>query len=138
MKPHAKLISEIIRYAGVSAVAFLADFSVLLLLASVLHYLVAATCGFILGGLVAYLLSVRYVFDQRRLADRRAELGLFIVLGLAGLILNLITISLAVESWSLPLALGKVLASGVTFASNFTLRKWLLFSQQKPTTISPN
>jgi putative flippase GtrA len=115
-------------YALVSAVAFAADLCLLLVTARYMHYLAAATLSFLVGGLVAYGLSVRYVFRHRRIARRSVEMTAFIALGLVGLAVNVAVIGIAVGQWSLPLVVAKLFAGCGTFASNFILRRWALFS----------
>ncbi len=122
------LLLELFRYGMVSAIALIVDLGCLLLLAQLLHYLLAATLSFILGGVVAYFLSVRFVFQHRKLDRVSTELSLFIALGLVGLIINAAIISLSVGHWSLSLPFAKMLAAGGTFTSNFILRKCLLFT----------
>jgi putative flippase GtrA len=124
-----RLIAELLRYGMVSGVALVVDFCTLLLLAEHMHYLLAASLSFVLGGLVAYYLSIKYVFGQRKLNNMAGELSLFIGLGLVGLALNAAIISVAVGQCAWPLATAKMLAAGGTFTCNFTLRKWLLFTQ---------
>lgn len=122
------LLSELFRYGMVSGVALIIDFGCLLLLAQLFHYLLAATLSFILGGVVAYFLSVRFVFQHRKLDQVATELSLFIALGLVGLIINAAIISMSVSYWSLSIPFAKILAANGTFTSNFILRKWLLFT----------
>ena len=122
------LLLELFRYGMVSAVALIVDLGCLLLLAQLLHYLLAATLSFILGGVAAYFLSVRFVFQYRKFDRVSTELSLFIALGLVSLLINAALISLGVSHWSLSLPFAKMLAASGTFTSNFILRKWLLFT----------
>lgn len=129
--PH--IAREAVGYAAASAVAFAVDLGVLLFAAKYMHYLVAASLSFLLGGLVAYALSVRFVFRHRRVDNRHLEATAFLALGLAGLVVNGVVIHFAVGRWALPLALAKVMAGVGTFVSNFVLRRWALFSGGAPT-----
>jgi putative flippase GtrA len=130
MKMIAKVLArEAAGYALVSAVAFAADLACLIVASRYVHYLIAATLSFLLGGFIAYALSVRYVFRQRRIANRPVEATAFVALGLVGLAVNVAVIGVAVGEWQLPLVAAKLLAGCGTFASNFVLRRWALFSQ---------
>jgi putative flippase GtrA len=122
---------ELIRYGGVSACAFVIDAGLLWLLAKQagIHYLVAATISFLVGGLVAYLLSIRFVFIERRLQTRSIEGTTFIALGLVGLAVNTAVMALAVETMAAPLLVAKMASASLTFAVNFLLRKHLLFTR---------
>jgi putative flippase GtrA len=125
------LVGELLRYGMVSIAALAVDFCCLLLLAQSVHYLLAASISFTLGGVVAYLLSVKFVFEQRRVSRASTELGAFIALGLVGLAVNAAIIAMAVDSLGLSLAFSKIMAAGATFTCNFALRKWLLFTRAK-------
>lgn len=127
----SSLLLELFRYGMVSVVALIVDFGCLILLAQLLHYLLAATLSFILGGVAAYFLSVRFVFQHRKLDRVSTELSMFIALGLVGLLINAVIISLSVSHWSLSLPFAKMLAASGTFTSNFILRKWLLFTANR-------
>ena len=121
-------LREFAYYFLASLLALSADMAVLLTLARVIHYLAAATAGFLVGALVAYFLSIRFVFGRRRLAHAaRRELIIFAVIGVVGLGVNNAVIFAAVETVALPLAVAKILAAGITFLVNFGLRKRLLF-----------
>jgi putative flippase GtrA len=116
-------------YAGASALAFGTDFLLLLLLVAVsgMAYLPAAALSFLAGTLVVYWLSIRHVFDYRRLEDWRREFAIFAGLGLAGLAVNLAAIYMLVEGFGLHYLIAKVGAAGCTFCVNFLLRRWMLF-----------
>ena len=120
--------AELLRYFAVSAVALAVDTTALLLAANVMHYLWAATLGFLLGAVTSYLLSVRWVFRHRRLAAfPKTEFAAFAAVGVAGLGLNNLAIYAAVEHAGLNLLMAKAVAAMLTFSFNFGLRKWGLF-----------
>ncbi|HEV7609030.1 MAG TPA: GtrA family protein [Steroidobacteraceae bacterium] len=122
---------QLIRYALVSAGAFAVDVGLLWLLVkhAGMHYLVAATISFLVGGVVAYLLSIRFVFSQRRLQTRSIEGTAFVALGLAGLAINTAVMALAVGTAGAPLLVAKMASACLTFGVNFLLRKHLLFTR---------
>lgn len=121
-------LPEFGRYFMISVVALAVDVGALMLVAQVLHYLWAATVGFIAGSLVSYGLAVRWVFPVRRLsAYPRAEFLAYALVGVIGLGVNNAIIALAVEGMDLPLLAGKMAAAAATFMSNYGVRKWMLF-----------
>jgi putative flippase GtrA len=125
------VLGEGTRYVTASAVALAVDFSIyagLVRLASV-GYLVAAPVGFALGLATIYLLSVRWVFGARRMADARLEFAVFASIGLAGMALNQLVIYVGVEAWALSYESAKLVSAGVVFCFNFALRKLLLFTR---------
>jgi putative flippase GtrA len=122
---------EGLRYFAASALALAVDFgtySGLIRLAGV-DYMVAAPIGFALGLATVYLLSVRWVFQQRRLKDARAEFALFALIGLAGMALNQGILYVGVEGFAQSPELAKVVSAGAVFCFNFASRKLLLFTR---------
>jgi putative flippase GtrA len=77
------VLREAARYAAVSACAFIIDITVLFILVHYLSwwYVAAATSSFLVGLLVAYVLSVTLVFKYRRLQDPRVEFASFAGIG---------------------------------------------------------
>jgi putative flippase GtrA len=125
LRAHA---TELLRYLAVSGVALAVDTAGLLLAANFVHYLWAATFGFLLGATTSYLLSVRWVFRHRRLAAfPRTEFAAFAGVGVVGLGVNNLAIYAAVEHAGLGLLAAKAVAALLTFSFNFVLRKWGLF-----------
>lgn len=124
------LTSQFLRYFMVGGVAFAVDFSALFLLTEFgrLHYLVSASASFMAGIAVNYGLSITWVFDHRRLANRMHEFAIFAVVGIIGLALN------TGLMWSFTELLGfhylhsKGVAAVAIFMFNFGARKTLLFS----------
>lgn len=120
--------TEFLRYLAVSGVALVVDAVSLLLAANFVHYLWAATFGFVLGAATSYLLSVRWVFRHRRLAAfPKTEFAAFAAVGVAGLGVNNLVIYAAVEHAGSGLLMAKAIAAAFTFTFNFGLRKWGLF-----------
>jgi putative flippase GtrA len=129
----SRLLRETFAYGLVSVIALGVDTSVFYALATWAgwHYLAASLVAFAAGAIVAYSLSVRFVFPVRRLDNPYTELTAFVVLGLVGLAVNTAAVSLAVSAVGLGLITAKLLAAGCTFATNFTLRRQLLFTPPK-------
>jgi putative flippase GtrA len=128
---YRRLTDEGVRYLAGSALALGIDFGAytgLIRLAG-LHYLVAAPIGFALGLAVIYLLSIYWVFKERRLAGRRAEFALFALIGLAGMALNQLIIFACVRVLAASPEIAKIVSAGLVFCFNFTARKWLLFTR---------
>jgi putative flippase GtrA len=123
------LVREALGYAAVSVCAFLLDVTVLWTLVKYCNwwYLAAATASFLSGAVVAYFLSVRFVFTQHRLSDRRAEFASFAAIGCLGLAINATVIFLAVNRLGLHVVVAKFIAAGLTLICNFVSRRQLLF-----------
>lgn len=119
---------EFSRYFLVSLVALGLDFSTFLFLAKFIHYSLAAVVGFLLGAVVHYLLSIMVVFSRRKLSARRTtEFVLFVGTAVAGLLVNVATISACVEWFGASLFVAKTVAAGASFLFGYVVRKFLLF-----------
>jgi putative flippase GtrA len=126
-------IGEGVRYFGASALALaidLATYSGLIRLAGV-HYLLAAPVGFALGLGLIYLLSVRWVFAERRLANPRLEFAVFALIGIAGMGINELVIYAGVDLFALGYEQAKLASAAVVFCFNFVSRKLLLFTHYR-------
>jgi putative flippase GtrA len=121
---------ESLVYSAGAATAFAADFLVLGLLVEVFgwQYLLAATLSFLVGTVVVYWVSVRHAFAVRRVTDRRAEFGYFATIGGIGVLLNLALMYVLVDLAGIHYLWAKVVSAGFTFVTNFSLRRWFLFS----------
>ncbi len=126
------LFREAIGYAVASGCALFVDVALLWVLVQHFDwwYLAAATTSFASGVFVAYVLSVKLVFRQRRLPDRRAEFASFAAIGMAGLAINAVVIFFAVKYLGIHYLAAKGLAAGFTFICNFISRRQLLFVQR--------
>ena len=126
--PGSRSAMEFARYFSASLIALVLDVAVLQIAALAVHYLLAASLGFVVGAMTSYVLATRWVFRRRRLVDHAPiELSAFVAIGLVGLGINDLVIFLAVDKWSLSLIAGKLIAAGVTFFFNYAARKLALF-----------
>lgn len=125
-----RFFREVILYGAASSAGLAVD--VFLLWALVehlgLHYLFAASLAFVAGTAVVYALSIRAIFQYRRLKDLRIEFSSFAAIGLLGMLANLIVLRVAVETLGTHYLMGKMLSVVFTFSMNFGLRRYLLFS----------
>jgi len=125
------LSSDLIRYFIASLIALAADLGTLSLCLRGLRFSLgwSASLGFAVGGLVAYLLSIRWVFRQRAFADAPAvEFLAFVGIGIAGLGITQLLLWLGVVKLQLLPELVKLAAAVVTFLFNYLVRKTLLFA----------
>ena len=121
------------KYLLVSALALAVDLSLFWLLVEKIrvYYLAANAVSVLTGLIVNYLLSVAFVFKQRRLTTRRAEFVGFIAIGLVGLAVNEGCVAVLVGVASLGPILSKLAAAGVSFVFNFVTRRLLLFTARR-------
>ncbi len=129
LKPSHKYVVQLIRSMIVSVVALIADFGALVLLKEKagFNYLIAATLSFSLGMTVNYILSVKWVFAFRKLDSYHKEFIIFVILGLVGLVLNLLIIAFVVSQLELDYRFAKAISAVLVFFWNFIARKKLLY-----------
>jgi putative flippase GtrA len=120
---------QLLRYTFVGGIAFVVDFSVLFILTEFcgIHYLISATISFILGLLTNYYLSIYFVFNNRRLKNKRVEFLVFALIGIVGLLINDVSIWFLTEVVSFHYLISKIGATIITYLWNFFVRKFSLF-----------
>jgi putative flippase GtrA len=120
---------QLLRSMGASLVAFAVDFGALALLTegARVHYLLSAGISFLMGTSVSYLLSILWVFPERRYSSRGVEYALFVLVGLVGLGLNEGLLWILTEKVRIYYLGSKVIAATLIFFWNFGARKFLLF-----------
>ena len=126
----ARLIAgESSKYLAASVAALAVDYGLLVTLTEVvhLHYLWSAAIGFTAGLAVTYVLSIKFIFRERRFG-RGAELAGFLAIGIIGLGLNELLLKGMVEGLGLSYAWAKIPAAGISFMFNFVARRVLLFT----------
>lgn len=130
MATGAKLIKQFIKYFGAALVGYGFDFGLLILLHELLdvHYLIAASCGFVAGLIVLYVISGRYVFGESKIKSRKLEFILFALIGLVGLgILNILMFCFT-GLLGFSYLLSKILATVFVYIWNFFARRSLYHS----------
>ena len=126
---------DLARYFVASLLALAVDTGTLSLSLRLLHLGLAwsATLGFIAGALTAYLLSIRWVFRQRSLANAPlVEFVTFVGIGIVGLGITQVVLWLGVTRLGLVAEAVKLAAAMVTFAFNYLARKAILFATSRP------
>jgi putative flippase GtrA len=125
----SKFLREALGYGTASLCALAVDMGILWTLVHFFswEYLAAATASFLAGAVVAYLLSVRIAFKERRLRNRRTEFASFVGIGTIGIAVNAGVMSIAVRFFGLHYIIAKCVAAGFTFTCNFVARRQMLF-----------
>ena len=124
-----RVLADLLGYGLVSVAALACDCGLLAALtAAGLHYLLAATASFAAGAVVAYALSIRFVFARRRALTREAEAAGFFAVGLLGLLLTQALLYVLVSRLGLGVGAAKVPTTAVVFAFNFLCRRGLVFA----------
>jgi putative flippase GtrA len=121
---------QLVRYVAAGGIASATDFATLVLAVQLfhVHYLVAATLGFLVGSVVCYALSVRWAFDEHAYGSRTLEIALFVAIGVVGVALNNFVMWGLVEHAHVNYAAAKLVAAGFVLLFNFAARRTILFS----------
>ena len=115
------------RYFFVGAVASAAHYIVLIALVEGARWqaVPATLCGYLIGGVIAYVLNYRLTFNARlshRLAAWRFALTAF-----GGFCLTYVLMTLFVESWGAPYLMAQLVTSALAMVMTFTLNRLWTF-----------
>ena len=138
------LLNQIIKFGIVGLFCFLIDFGITTGFTNLLgiHYLISKFLGFVVSAVVNYLLSIKFVFTQKKEMDKKKEFTVFLILSPFGLLINEIVMYLCIDgiyarsgqlqelvSHANMVALSSILATGIVMVYNFISRK--LFLERK-------
>lgn len=120
---------QLVRYGIVAVIAFAIDFGLLYIFTHYLgiFYLLSATFSFFISLFLNYVLSVRWVFPTD--ADKRhIQITIFIIIGIVGLVLNLLIIWLCTDIFGIYYLFSKIVAIAIVFFWSFIARR-ILFTR---------
>jgi len=128
-----KLTREFVRYFVAGLLALACDYGVYVSLVSLAgwHYSHAAAMGFTVGLLVIYVLSISWIFSERRLRKAAHEFLIFVAIGVFGLALTELILYLLTGLLGVDYRVSKLVAAGSVFMFNFGFRKFFLFSAER-------
>lgn len=120
---------QFLRSTFVGATATVADIGLLYILTDFghIHYLISAGIAFILGTVINYILSIFWVFKDKKLKSKTAEFIIFSVIGAIGLLLNELFMWLFTDIARLHYLISKIISTIIVFLFNFLTRKKFLF-----------
>ena len=123
-----KLFSQIIKFGFVCGTAFVIDAGLLFLLTEFcgIHYLISGMISFTASVIYNYILSVKWVFDAKKDANKTQEFIVFIVLSVIGLGINQLFMWLFVDMMHIYYMLSKIIATVIVMVYNFITRKIFL------------
>ena len=120
---------QFFRSTFVGAISTLADMGLLYILTDFahIHYLISTSLGFILGTIINYILSIFWVFKEKKLKNKTAEFIIFSIIGAIGLLLNELFMWLFTDIAGLYYLISKIISTIIVFLFNFLTRKKFLF-----------
>ena len=135
ISPAKGIFEQLVRYVFSGGIAFVVDFGLLWFVTSVCHahYLVGAFCGYTVGLIITYLLSIKWIFNERKLENAKLEFIIFTCIGLCGLLLTqacmycFTEFLLGTENY----LYSKLITTVIVALFNFVMKKILLFTNKK-------
>ena len=139
-----KLMEQILKFGVVGFFCFLIDFGLTAGLANIfgVHYLISKFIGFVVSAVVNYLLSIKYVFTEKKEMDKKKEFTVFLILSAFGLLINEVVMYVCIDgiyahvaalrellSDELMVSVSSIIATGIVMVYNFISRK--LFLERK-------
>ena len=91
------------------------------------HYLLAAFISFIVATAVNYIASATWVFVGNGRFNRKTEISLIYIISATGLIINFVCLTFLIEIFYIHFLWSKIIATGIVFIWNFTIRKFYVF-----------
>ncbi len=140
-KQMKNLIEQILKFGVVGFFCFLIDFGITTGLTNIcgVHYLISKFLGFVISAIVNYLLSIKFVFTQKKEMDKNKEFTGFIILSAFGLLINEVVMFVCIDviyknvaflqasitdEWMV--SISSILATGIVMVYNFISRKIFL------------
>lgn len=138
------LMNQILKFGVVGGFCFLIDFGLTTGLTNIfgVHYLISKFFGFVVSAIVNYILSIKFVFTQKKKMDKKKEFTVFFILSAFGLLINEIVMYLCIDgiyahvqglrnmiSPGMMVSVSSVTATGIVMIYNFISRK--LFLERK-------
>ncbi|MBP1677501.1 MAG: polysaccharide synthesis protein GtrA [Bacteroidetes bacterium] len=126
------LYIQLLRYIVAGGIAFAIDVAILWLLTEHLHiyYLVSSTISFIIGLITSYLISILWVFDEKRIKNKTIEIIIFGIIGGVGLILTSFFMWLFTSVLLFYYLYSKIITTVIVFIWNFIAKKKILFTKK--------
>lgn len=129
-EPTQNSFLQFFRYGFVGGWATVADWGVLYLLTewAKVHYLVSGVIAFVVGLLVNFLLSKKFVFSgEKNTHSSSTEFVVYAIIGVIGLIMTEIIMYVLTDILNWYFMIPKIIATGVVFVWNFMARKIVLY-----------
>lgn len=124
---------QLFRHSFSGVIAFGVDVSVLYSLTEFahIHYLTSSVFGFCAGLVLTYLLSIRWVFTERRTKNKTLEITVYVIISIVGLGFTWFFMWFFTSVLLFYYLLSKITTTVIVFVWNFIARRTLLFSSKK-------
>lgn len=123
-----KLIQQIIKFGFVGFLCFFIDYGIMVFLTEVMdmNYLLSSGCSFSVSVVVNYILSIKFVFNADKNANKIKEFLVFLLLSIGGLGINQLVMWIAVDGIGIHYMISKIGATAIVMVYNFITRKMFI------------
>ena len=123
-----KLIEQMIKFGFVGFLCFFIDWGIMVFLTEVfgINPLISSTISFTVSVTVNYILSVTFVFETDKNANKGSQFVIFVLLSIVGLGVNELCMWLGTDLLGIHYMITKVGATAVVMVYNFITRKIFL------------
>lgn len=126
-----KLMEQMIKFGFVGFLCFFIDWGIMVFLTEVfgINPLISSTISFTVSVTVNYILSVTFVFETDKNANKGSQFVIFVLLSIVGLGVNELCMWLGTDLLGIHYMITKVGATAVVMVYNFITRK--IFIEKK-------
>jgi len=126
-----KLIEQLIKFGFVGFLCFFIDWGIMVFLTEVfgINPLISSAVSFTVSVTVNYILSVTFVFETDKNANKGSQFVIFVLLSIVGLGVNEVCMWLGTDLLGIHYMITKVGATAVVMVYNFITRK--IFIEKK-------
>lgn len=123
---------QFFRYIFVGGTAFVVDFFFLYFFSDIcgIYYLISAVMSFIISVLVNYIMSTKWVFNQRNIENKVLEFNLFILISTIGLIFTEILLYFFTDIVGLYYLISKIISAIIVLIWNFLARRVMFYGKE--------
>ena len=124
-----KWLIQFFRYFFVGGFSFIVDYGFLYILTEYfnLYYLLSATISFLVGLIVNYLLSIKWIFKRSKLNKTSIEFLIYGLIGGVGLFLNNMILYFFTDIMDIYYLYSKFISAFLVMGWNFFGRRIILF-----------
>lgn len=128
----SNLLGQILRYLISGGMAFVIDMGTMIACREIigLREAVAASIGNFVGLVFTYLLSIFWIFDQRKYKNYIVEFLIFFLIGIGGTLITYGCMIILVEKIHIHYIISKVFTVVIVAAYAFIAKKIFLFSKR--------
>ena len=124
--------NEFVKYLIGGGSAYTVDFFLLIFMTEFLGVpvLISAAVSFIIGLIIIYILSIKWIFENRIQNNSYQEFFIFSFIGIIGLLINETLIWASISNEYVHYTVAKIMSAGLVFIWNFSARKFILFRSE--------